>query len=102
VTPPAPAVAGKLHATLVFDLDEPSTAPLRVSKIKADLAALDCQWYVAPTASAVATAFKAYSDTSGVPVVFISDDAGKIVATVKAPTKPADVVDQVKALRGAK
>jgi hypothetical protein len=100
VAPAIPPFAGKLHATLVFDLDEPSTAPLRISSVKADLALLGTDWYVAPSGGDVAKLFSRYTVASGLPTVYITDDAGAMRGTVKAPTSKDQVVAEIKAIRG--
>ena len=99
--PPAPpGFAGHVHATLVFDLDEPSTALLRASTVKAEMKALGADWYVAPTAGPVAKLFASYTTADGLPTVYFTDDAGKMLGTLKAPTTKDQVVAKMKAIRG--
>jgi hypothetical protein len=99
--PPAPVVfTGHVHATLVFDLDEPSTAPLRASTVKADLKALNADWYIAPTAGPVAKLFASYTTADGLPTVYYTDDLGKMLGTLKAPTTRDQVLAKMKAIRG--
>jgi hypothetical protein len=100
VEPVVPAFAGKIHATLIFNLDEPSTAPLRISSIKADLAVLGADWYVAPSGGDVAKLFGKYTTADGLPAVYLTDDLGRMLGVVKAPTSKDQVLARVKAIRG--
>lgn len=103
--PPSPVVAGPLDAVLAFSQDDPSTAQLRVSTVAAQLSALDCRWSVVATASPLYPAFAPFLPKSGVPAVLVIGDVGgvrKVVWTIEGPTRPADVVDAVKKLRGVK
>lgn len=94
------AVEGPLSATLIFDLDDPSTAHLRASDVKDQLAALDCKWFVAATASPAARGYMPFVPSSGLPAAFVVDSRGRVILTVKAPVKPADVVAPIQAIRG--
>lgn len=102
IPPPVPpAFTGKIHATLVFDVDEPSTAQLRASTVKADLKTLNADWYVAPTAGAVAGMFARFTSADGLPTIYFTDDAGKMLGVpLKAPTSKDQVTARIKAIRG--
>ena len=104
---PAPAAfTGHLHATLIFDIagDTPSTAAVRVSSIATDLKALNTDWaaYDVKSATGVAFAPRLIKDGITAPVVYVTDDAGVVKDTIKAPTAPADVTARIKAIRGSK
>lgn len=100
--PPEPGFTGHLHSVLVFDVDEPSTAQLRASTIKADAKTLDSEWYVAPSVGATAQLFAKYTAADGVPTVYFMDDAGKIIDRLKSPTTKDQVLAKLKTIRGAR
>lgn len=101
VPPPVPAgYAGHVHATLVFDLDDPSTAQLRASPVKDDLKALDASWYTAPTAGTVCRRFAHHTAVDGLPIVYFTDPKGNVLDRLKSPRAEAEVLAMLRKIRG--
>ncbi len=96
---PTPGFAGHIHATLVFDLDEPSTAQLRASTVAADLLAMNATWYAAASGGTVAKIFAKIAPNDGLPVVYFTDDLGNLRGTLKAPTTKAAVIAKLTRIR---
>jgi hypothetical protein len=103
--PPVPAgYAGPLNAVLIYDLNDvaDATAPVRISSIAADLAALGATWYPLDSRTPSAAPFVArmQQDNIAVPSVYVTDKAGKVRGKVVAPTSKDPILALVKSIRG--
>lgn len=110
IVPPAPVIPttqAPLDVVLVYDLNDIAdvTAPVRISSIAADLAAMGASWFPLDARTATAAPFVARMklDNIAVPSVYVTERSnGKVWAKVIAPTSKADVIAAIKAIRGSK
>lgn len=107
--PSTPTLTGHLHVSLFYDVNDVSVAAFRSSAtLRADLAAIDCDWYMAATTSPAAQPFNGELSADGTPVVLVQDAAFRLVKdpagktlAIKDFKSPADLLAKIKALRGA-